>query len=887
MSVSDSTKSAIAFNLTQKKTHTYQGREHYNESEYSSYLVSASEIFANAINPDPEDASNTGIVKQVTLKLYNIYNPTGDYNAYEARISSIDALGLDGFTNPRLGVGFSGNQRVGFIIPEAYGEDFRPVLKDKDGTVIPSGDLSDWFIDYFAGIITHETDDTYLNLNGSDPADDGLATLECYIYIGSFVSDVLSISGSNLYLQELINGLREDLESISGASPWQRYDGGIFYSGAVSGASFTANNFYGGIYYGNGAGLTNVVDSIVRANLVSVSGALYQDIRGVESTVQGISAYLLDQISQAQGEVSSSQLAAVSGALEAQIDAKVSTDVFVAISGDLQDQINNIEGEVTEAELRAISASLGTEIDTKVSTLTFKALSGAPWVIDGNTITFTGNIVGGSFFGDGSGLTGVTGIGIQGPQGISGQSIVGPIGPQGISGQSIVGPQGADGASYVPSAIGSTSGISAYFGESENFGYLDRDQGLLFFKTTDSYGNFWSPGVPFGQGPQGESGQDADFLSVNSNIIPDTNNEYTIGSSDNVFKALYLNTIEISGANSKLLVNDTPVLMADSLIEERQLSSGIVDKINDNAFTLDVRDGIGKEDRISLINSTIPSIAESNSRYGFAVAVDGDIAVTTSPFSDSGEGSIYIAEKYNGTWESFSKFSVTDLEGTFSNVGVNVALDRGTIALGTPTSYSGEGAVFVFEKDILTEEWVQTEIPPISAGEPIGWGSAVAVYSDIIAIGSAGLNTSLGGVVVYKKSSVDGSWQFYEKIVNPSGVFGIGFGEHLDMYSNRIAIGTPGYDGAFADSGAVYVYEDNGSGYESTRIDTLNGAFFGGFGNSVAIYKNKLVVGESALDQAYLFTFNGTSWGGQLLENELVNNGDNFGKSVAIHEDKI
>ena len=896
MSVSDQTKSAIAFNLTQKKTHTYQGREYYNESEYSSYLVSASEIFANSINPDPLDASNTGIVKKVTLNLYNIYNPTGEYNAYEARISALDALALDGFSNPRLGLPFSDNQRVGFVIPDSYGEDFRPILRDKDNTIIPSGSLSDWFIDFFAGIITHETDGPYLNLNGSDPADDGLATLECYIYIGSFVSDVLSISGSNLYLQDLINGLRSDLDSISGASPWQKFDSGIFYDGAVSGSSFQANNFYGGNYYGNGAGLTNVVDAIVRANLVSVSGSLYQDIEGVETTVAGISAYLLDQISQAQGEVSTALLASVSGALETQINTKLDTSVFVSLSGDLQNQINSIEGEVTTAQLTAISAGLDSRIDDKLSTSTFQALSGYPWDINGNTITYTGDIIGGSFFGDGSGLTGVTGIGIQGPQGISG--IQGIQGIQGISGLSIIGPQGVsgtpgtdgtDGASYVPSAIGATSGISAFYGESENFGYLDRDAGLLYFKTSDSYGNFWSPGVPFGKGDQGDAGldgQDADFLNVNSNIVPTLTNTFSIGTSASSFKSIYLDTITLSGSNEKLLVNNVSVLTAEDYIEERQLELSLQDKINSNNFDIEVRDGIAKEDYIDLFSQTNSETIANGNQYGYAVAVDGDIAVVTSPFDDTNNGGLYIAEKINGTWDSFTRFIPDELDDEFDQFGISVAVDRGKVIVGAPEALTGTGVVYVYEKDLLTQEWGYTELNAISGG-PANYGRAVAVYDDTIAVGAPGYLGATGAIVIYKKDDVTDQWLESAVLQDPSPEAFSGFGENIDVYLNKVAVGIPTFDGDNIDSGVAYVFEDNGSGYVSTQIDTISGAFSGAFGSSVSIYKNRLVVGEPDLNQAYLYTFNGTSWVGQILPNDEITNGDNFGNSVAIHDEKI
>lgn len=91
--------------------------------------------------------------------------------------------------------------------------------------------------------------------------------------------------------------------------------------------------------------------------------------------------------------------------------------------------------------------------------------------------------------------------GLQGVQGIQGiQGVQGPEGPRGIQGV-----QGLKGDSFDPDAVGLASDRSLYDDEPENFSFLDTENGYLYFKKSDTSGD-WTSGVPFTAGPQGPVG---------------------------------------------------------------------------------------------------------------------------------------------------------------------------------------------------------------------------------------------------------------------------------------------------------------------------------------------------------------------------------------------
>lgn len=183
MAVQTETKANVAYKRILGKGHTSNRREHFNEPYSSSFTLTSAEIFGDAIDPDPNAPGNAGVVSDlVTLELEPA---VGVDTAYLAKIGAVVPPSLVGVVNPVTGLPYAAGDRVGHIVPERFGKDFRPILKD-DGTEIFPLDASDWFVDAFAGIVTQEddADSPLLNLGNT-------GTLDCYVYIGRYVLDRL------------------------------------------------------------------------------------------------------------------------------------------------------------------------------------------------------------------------------------------------------------------------------------------------------------------------------------------------------------------------------------------------------------------------------------------------------------------------------------------------------------------------------------------------------------------------------------------------------------------------------------------------------------------------------------------------------------------------
>lgn len=221
------TKSNYAFKTILGKTHTSNSREAANEAISSGITLGANRIFAQNINPVPTDSSNSGIVSaELTLELEPVpgsdANPvegtgTGVPHAWRAKLGSSVPASLSGVTNPLTNAPYQANDYVGSIIPQSFGQDFRPKLYSDAAATneIPATDSSDWFLDPFAGVVVQEGYEDGVKFDfGTN------GRLVCYVYIGQSVTDALAEvptgsggTGSIGEWQDSVAGFTNDLSS--------------------------------------------------------------------------------------------------------------------------------------------------------------------------------------------------------------------------------------------------------------------------------------------------------------------------------------------------------------------------------------------------------------------------------------------------------------------------------------------------------------------------------------------------------------------------------------------------------------------------------------------------------------------------------------------------
>ena len=132
------------------------------------------------------------------------------------------------------------------------------------------------------------------------------------------------------------------------------------------------------------------------------------------------------------------------------------------------------------------------------------------------------------------------------------------------------------------------------------------------------------------------------------------------------------------------------------------------------------------------------------------------------------------------------------------------------------------------------------------------------------------------------------------KLVAGDGAAFDAFGFSVSISGNALVVGTRLDDDAGTDSGSAYVYRFDGANWsEEAKLTASDGAAFDGFGFSVSISDDVLIVGAHRDDDAgsnsgsaYVYRFDGVGWNEEAkLTFSGAAGGDEFGNSVSISGD--
>ena len=190
MAFLDLTKANIAYKLALGKIHTNNNRESFNEPESTLSISMGQYAWGQKFHAsNPADASNVGIVSSLlTLALVAVSGTdgTGIPSAFYCKLNGAVPADLVGKINPRTGLAYVANDRVGNIIPASAGAVYRAKLFNGAVETTPL-DASDWFIDCFAGVVSQETDVPANMINYT-----AAGTVQAYVYIGKSVADAIS-----------------------------------------------------------------------------------------------------------------------------------------------------------------------------------------------------------------------------------------------------------------------------------------------------------------------------------------------------------------------------------------------------------------------------------------------------------------------------------------------------------------------------------------------------------------------------------------------------------------------------------------------------------------------------------------------------------------------
>lgn len=292
-----------------------------------------------------------------------------------------------------------------------------------------------------------------------------------------------------------------------------------------------------------------------------------------------------------------------------------------------------------------------------------------------------------------------------------------------------------------------------------------------------------------------------------------------------------------------------------------------------------------------------------NDSFGRSVLIEGDIAFVGAPIANGIRGKVYIYERNTlGIWNEIQILSEHDEFGGSNDVfGSSISMSDDTAIIGAPGDgvLSESGAAYVFIKDSDLGTWSKLEkLTPRLRGQTNHFGEKSAIQGDVAAISAPGYDflgspTSMGGVYIFERDSVTGLWDDVDLIVADDADDFDRFGSDVSMSGDRLLIGASGDDSA-------YIYERDSSG-NWNFLEKITGSEVepgDNFGSSVSISGNIAVVGSQFSEvnenefqgAAYIFERDDDTglWSEiQKLSASDGGTGNRFGYSVITDENKI
>ena len=263
---------------------------------------------------------------------------------------------------------------------------------------------------------------------------------------------------------------------------------------------------------------------------------------------------------------------------------------------------------------------------------------------------------------------------------------------------------------------------------------------------------------------------------------------------------------------------------------------------------------------IAKLAAAHPAVDDS---LGVSVAIDGDVMVVGAPFDDvsgvdSGAVSVFVREL--GLWNRVAELSAGDGVGG-DEFGESVAVDGDVIVVGARNDDDGgvdSGSAYVFVKPV--SGWATAssslKLVALDAAAYDGFGGSVAIDGDTVVVGASGDDdngSKSGSVYVFTEPA--GGWASATsnvKLTASDGAAGDGFGASVAIDGDTVVVGASGDDDNGSGSGSAYVFAEPAAGWVSTsgeaKLTASDGAAGDGFGASVAVDGDTVVVGADLDD---------------------------------------
>ncbi|WP_205720162.1 choice-of-anchor B family protein [Fodinibius halophilus] len=206
---------------------------------------------------------------------------------------------------------------------------------------------------------------------------------------------------------------------------------------------------------------------------------------------------------------------------------------------------------------------------------------------------------------------------------------------------------------------------------------------------------------------------------------------------------------------------------------------------------------------------------------------------------------------------------------TMLGFGRSVDVANGTVFIGEPANAHQPGIVYIYSRSESNwSEQAQLKASDGYIGD--GFGSSLVATENRILIGAPQQNDERGVAYVFEKEN-DNTWTEVAQIALSDTSAGGGFGNSIALHKNRAFIGAPGENEGL---GAVYVFQKTGNGAwkqqaHITNPDTAQGVSFGA---ALSVDDSRLLVGAPKKQGGAVYVYQGSDSGSWEMESVLTSN---------------
>jgi hypothetical protein len=216
--------------------------------------------------------------------------------------------------------------------------------------------------------------------------------------------------------------------------------------------------------------------------------------------------------------------------------------------------------------------------------------------------------------------------------------------------------------------------------------------------------------------------------------------------------------------------------------------------------------------------------------FGYAVSIDGGIAIIGSPNTAWDIGQAYIYRKTSiGNWIKISTLKSSDNNADFGNY-VDISGDYACVL--------GSDKVYFYERGNSDWNGVATELKSYIVSAP----RSVSIWGDYAVVGSPLYDNDRGKITIfYRNQGGVGNWGIVKEILGENG--GGKFGNSIDLYNDKLVVGAPNAGQGYMEIFDRNLTSSNDWGMEQKILAPEYSYGESGtseFGKAVTIFENKV-----------------------------------------------